>query len=53
VSLGVVYLNGTELFRSPSLTPMPTPITFTTFANPAVRRADAAGLGSAPASGAV
>ena len=30
---GVVYLNGTEVFRSPSLPPAPTPILFSTFAN--------------------
>ncbi len=30
---GVVYLNGTEVFRSPSLAPAPTPILFNTFAS--------------------
>jgi hypothetical protein len=30
---GVVYLNGTEVFRSPSLPPAPTPILFNTFAS--------------------
>ena len=30
---GVVYLNGAEVFRSPSLAPAPAPILFTTLAN--------------------
>lgn len=30
---GVVYLNGSEVFRSPSLPPAPAPILFNTFAN--------------------
>ncbi len=30
---GVVYLNGAEVFRSPSLAPAPAPILFNTFAN--------------------
>jgi len=30
---GVVYLNGTEIFRSPSLPPAPAPISYNTFAN--------------------
>ena len=29
----VVYLNGTEVFRSPSMPPAPTPITYATFAD--------------------
>jgi hypothetical protein len=50
---GVVYLNGTEMFRSPSMPPAPTTITFTTFANnqgsaPPDNTIDMATLSAAP-----
>jgi hypothetical protein len=49
----VVYLNGTEMFRSPSMPPAPTVITSTTFADnqgsaPADNSIDLATLNAAP-----
>jgi hypothetical protein len=49
----VVYLNGTEMFRSPSMPPAPAVITFTTFANqqgaaPPDNTIDMATLSAAP-----
>jgi hypothetical protein len=49
----IVYLNGTEMFRSPSMPPAPAVITFTTFANqqgaaPPDNTIDMATLSAAP-----
>ena len=49
----MVYLNGTELFRSPTLPPPPTPINHNTFANnqgaaPPDNTTDTATLSAAP-----